>query len=123
MRMSVALLCLDGLPRERGIANTEGKQHQYKKPMDPLGDQLVRSYYGAWPAWPRPAWIPQAPAFVYYDGSAYPPSMDGCVQTYLPTCSRMYDGEMLVQCTNAVFARCKDRTLNLTSVYEPYSGT
>lgn len=91
--------------------------------MDPLGDQLVQSYYGAWPAWPWPAWIPQAPAFVYYDGSAYPPSMDGCVQTYLSTCSRMYDGEMLAQCTNSVFARCKDRTLNLTSVYEPYSGT
>jgi len=94
-----------------------------------LGDQLAaaRSYYGAWPAWPWPAWTPQAPAFLYYEGSAYPTSMDACMQAQLPVClerpaPRSLQGDALAQCLNTVFARCKDQTLAVASVYEPYPG-
>jgi len=79
------------------------------------------SYYGGWPAWPWPSWVSATPAFLYYDGAAYPTSMDLCVESHLPVCMQK-NGRAFSHCTDVVFSRCKQESLQVASVYEPYPG-
>ena len=72
-----------------------------------------------WPAWPWPFWVQSAPAFVYFESTAYPPSMDACVEAQLPVCSQK-QGSAFSHCTNVVFQRCKDESLRVAAVYQPY---
>ena len=81
----------------------------------------IDAYYGGWPAWPWPLWVSSSPAFLYYDGTAYPSSMDRCMEHHLPVCMHN-NGPAFSHCTDVVFARCKNESLQIASVYEPYPG-
>jgi hypothetical protein len=73
------------------------------------------------PAWPWPSWVSATPAFLYYDGTAYPTSMDLCVESHLPGCMQK-NGRAFSHCTDVVFSRCKQESFQVASVYEPYPG-
>lgn len=73
------------------------------------------------PSWNWPVWVPRSSAFVYFDPSAYPVSMDNCMKTYLPVCTTR-QGDGFEACTTAVFDMCKAQALNVSSVSQPYPG-
>jgi len=76
-----------------------------------------------WPAWPWPFWVQgSAPAFVYFDETAYPSSMDRCMAAQLPVCSQK-QGLAFAHCTDVVFQRCKNESLPVAAVYQPYPSS
>jgi hypothetical protein len=81
----------------------------------------LEASYGGWPAWPWPLWVADSPAFLYYDGTAYPSSMDRCMEAQLPVCMDK-TASAFSHCTSVVFERCKNESLQIASVYVPYPG-
>jgi len=77
--------------------------------------------HGEWPAWPWPLWVSESPAFLYFDGTAYPSSMDRCMEAQLPVCMDK-TASAFSHCTNVVFERCKNESLQVDSAYVPYPG-
>ena len=75
-----------------------------------------------WPAWPWPFWVQSTPAFMYFDDTAYPASMDRCMAAQLPVCSQK-QGLAFSHCTDEVFQRCKNESLQVAAVYEPYPSS
>jgi len=86
--------------------------------MDGRGATAATLAPFAGPSWAWPAATPAAPLFVYFDATAYPPSMDECMQAHLPLCS-LKTGGAFRQCADTVLARCQQDSLRSSAVYEP----